>query len=400
MENILSLILDFCQESSPHWASIQTPPSSTQQDPPPSWNRVRHGCSYPPRRSPNPESRKDETFEVLEILKPSLNHPKTHEMREVIREVTVENVEGLSKQHETLHHKQARFRRRSLWHHDPIPIVHGHVIVQQDIFEMESANTPILAISANARTARKNRFQQNRASLPPATPIPSSSHSGSSLHENAKMLSQEWKRNKNPLSCDLRRCRHGGKKHCWANETNWCIHLEIWRNFGSNLPPEIQWVTNSNSVPELWPHWWKGNCNLDDQNPCKIHWPRESSSGLCRPTIQSVWVLACRHRCKELQWGPPDFTKHNRASTLETLIPLLRHVSSQFFTKSSWNFHGKIHPPCTVSQVFCHHEMIVMWKMSLTNPPVSKSPLNIIIQITMKYQYPWVIKHGKGKCSI
>ena len=47
-----------CQESSPHWASIQTPPSSMQQDPPQSWNRVRHGCSYPPHRSRDRKLRK------------------------------------------------------------------------------------------------------------------------------------------------------------------------------------------------------------------------------------------------------------------------------------------------------------------------------------------------------
>ena len=57
-----------CQESSPHWASIQTPPSSMQQDPPQSWNRVRHGCSYPPHRSRDRKLRKP-TRDTVEVLK-------------------------------------------------------------------------------------------------------------------------------------------------------------------------------------------------------------------------------------------------------------------------------------------------------------------------------------------
>ena len=96
-------------------------------------------------------------------------------------------------------------RHRSLWHHDPIPIVHGHVIVQQDIFEMESANAPILAISAC--TARKNRSRKNRLSAAPchtnSVQFPPVACPGAPHDENAKMLSQEWKRNKNQLSCDL-----------------------------------------------------------------------------------------------------------------------------------------------------------------------------------------------------
>ena len=159
-----------CQESSPHWASIQTPPSSMQQDPPQSWNRVRHGCSYPP----DLETVSCENPPATPLRSTSLKHPY-RPMKRVLERLW----ESMRQ-----HHKASSFsyvqifpkwikgwkhvfaaRHRSLWHHDPITIVHGHVIVQQDIFEMESANAPILAISAC--TARKNRSRKNRLSAAP-----------------------------------------------------------------------------------------------------------------------------------------------------------------------------------------------------------------------------------------
>ena len=149
------------------------------------------------------------------------------------------------------------------------------------------------------------RNHENRPMPQQFHPIPSLKawHApGAHDETNAEMLSPEWKRNKNPRSCDLR-----SRADDIADQT-------MTDEVGFDHPPDHpdpdqteqrlgncakkKWI----NFEKMWPvigaiDTFFFHRNSGTAPPCR--------HGLCRPTIRSAWVPACRHRCKELLWGPP-----------------------------------------------------------------------------------------------